>query len=120
MEYLKKTALDNGYTRGMQLWLPVLPETLYLEELSGYEPLFDGSGWKQPEGVWKLSAMAGLSDDPVNQAQLPMEVDFAEGGHHAVCGTVASGKSTFLQTVLYALTGRYSPDWLNIYGIDFS
>ena len=120
VEYLKKTALENGYTRGMQLWLPVLPETLYLEELSGYEPLFDGSGWKQPEGVWKLSAMAGLSDDPVNQAQLPMEVDFAEGGHHAVCGTVASGKSTFLQTVLYALTGRYSPDWLNIYGIDFS
>ena len=51
---------------------------------------------------------------------MPLVVDFAQNGHHAVCGTVVTGKSTFLQTVIYSLVHRYTPAQVNIYAIDFS
>lgn len=121
VRYIRAIAVKNGYDREMRLWLPVLPEKLYLKDLSGFEEqdYFQG-GWKGQEGVFELSALAGLFDDPFHQAQIPMNVDFASGGHCAVCGTVVSGKSTFLQTLLYSLSSRYSPEALQIYGADFS
>ena len=64
--------------------------------------------------------MVGLWDDPANQIQTPFILNFAQDGNHAVCGTSMSGKSTFLQTVVYSLIQRYSPDYLNLYILDFS
>lgn len=120
VEYLEKAAKENGYDYRMRLWLPVLPATLFLADLPGYEAGFDVSGYRKHSGKWNLSAFVGLCDDPVNQAQAPLSIDFSENGHHAVCGTVVSGKSTFLQTLLFSLVTKYSPDHLNIYALDFS
>lgn len=121
IEYLGKVAVKEGYTHQMQLWMPLLPEMMYLRELQGYEgSTFDGAGWRIPQGKWNLSVPVGLCDDPVNQAQMPLVVNFTEGGHLAVCGTIVSGKSSFLQTLLFGLINRYQPDWLNVYAIDFS
>lgn len=64
--------------------------------------------------------MTGIYDDPENQAQLPLSVDFANGGHLAVCGSVVTGKSTFLQTLIYSLAVKYSPNVVNFYILDFS
>ena len=36
VEYLGKVAKENGYTHNLQLWMPVLPQKLYLDELEGY------------------------------------------------------------------------------------
>ena len=74
----------------------------------------------EEETPWRLEAYIGLYDDPENQAQNPVLVDFAQDGHLAVCGTVVCGKSTFLQTLLYSLMNRYDPGHLNIYALDFS
>lgn len=121
IEYLGRVAEKEGYGRQMQLWLPPLPERLYLKELQGYTTgSYDGRDWQIPQGKWNLAVPVGLCDDPVNQAQMPLIINFTEGGHLAVCGIVASGKSSFLQTLCYALINRYRPDWLNIYAIDFS
>ncbi|MCD7887511.1 MAG: hypothetical protein LUG44_07835, partial [Clostridiales bacterium] len=54
-----------------------------------------------------------------NQMQFPLVVDFTKG-HLEVVGGVASGKSTFLQTLFYSLVSCYSPAEINLYGIDFS
>lgn len=120
VEYLAKLAQENGYNHNLQLWLPVLPTQLYLEDLDGYQKTaYRDHRWPKKQKDWSLNVYMGLCDDPVNQAQMPMIVDLAENGHHAVCGTVVSGKSTFLQTFVYSMICKYTPDEVNIYGIDF-
>lgn len=120
--YLKKLSEENGYNQKMRLWQPVLKEQIYLSEISGKSSASFQvqETWPEQAGKWQLNAYVGLYDDPANQAQNPYEISFSEGGHVAVCGMVASGKSTFLQTVLYSLIDRYSPDTVNIYCLDFS
>jgi len=121
VEYLAALAKQNGYVHNLQLWMPVLPTELYLKELEGYgRHSFDGTSWPEMGPQWNLEAIMGLYDDPVNQRQMPMTVDFANNGSHVVCGTVGSGRSTFLTTMLYALVERYTPEVLQVYGIDFS
>jgi S-DNA-T family DNA segregation ATPase FtsK/SpoIIIE len=69
---------------------------------------------------FRLSATVGFGDDPENQAQMDVGIDFASGGHHMVCGTVSTGKSTFLQTAVFSLCSHYTPEQLNVYALDFS
>lgn len=121
VQYLAETARREGYREPQKLWLPVLPAILLLEQLEGYgEGLFDGRSWPVYPDKWELTSMAGLCDNPMDQAQLPLILNFTENGHHAVCGIAMSGKSTFLQTVIYDLIHRYPPDYLNLYILDFS
>ncbi len=120
VEYLKQKAEDWGYHYHLKLWLPVLKEKIYLQELEGFRAFDWEKGWEVNQEKWELSAAAGMWDDPVNQAQMPLRISFSENGHHAVCGTVVSGKSTFVQTLLFSLANGYSPDYLHIYGLDFS
>ena len=121
VEYLGNVAKKEGYNHQFTLWLPVLPSKLYLDGIALYrENAFARGQWPEEKGKWTLEAVAGLCDDPVNQAQFPLVVDFAKNGHHAICGMVVTGKSTFLQTVIYSLVHRYTPAHVNIYAIDFS
>ena len=121
IDYLKQIAVENGYTRSVQLWLPVLPTRLYMNDLKNYEEKsLNDEAWQNAPNKWSLKVQVGLCDDPVNQAQMPLEIDLAETGHLAVCGLVASGKSTFLQSFIYQLVMHYSADYINIYAIDYS
>ncbi len=121
VKYLAKVAEKEGYNYNLQLWLPVLPEYLYLRELNLFNEFsFDGNRWPKDNGKWSLEAVVGLYDDPKNQSQLPVTVNLAENGHCAVIGMVVSGKSTWLQTFIYSLANRYSPDHVNFYMLDFS
>ncbi len=127
VEYLNTLAKKNGYVHDLKLWLPVLPDakteetTLYLGDLSGYsQNTFSGGKWPKTGKLWELEALVGLCDDPVNQAQMPLVVDFANNGHHAIVGRGESGKSTFLVTLIYSLVNRYAPNLFNFYAIDFS
>lgn len=122
VEYLEKLAKTNGFVHNLQLWLPVLPEILYLERLPSYkkEDYFDGSSWRDGKREWNIEVAMGLYDDPVNQRQGTLTVNLSQNGHHAVVGTVVSGKSTFLQTLVYGLINQYTPAEINIYAIDFS
>lgn len=121
VSYLAEVALREGYQKPQQLWLPVLPEQMYLMQLEGYSiGIFDGDQWPEYPERWELKTMIGLCDDPMRQAQMPLEINFTESGHHAVCGMAMSGKSTFLQSAVYSLIHRYSPEYLNIYLLDFS
>ncbi len=121
IEYLAKLAEENGYRQTGQLWLPVLPRQILLEDIKGSR--FSGgwgSGWKEMDSRFQLEVTVGLYDDPENQSQLPASVSLSENGHYAVIGSVVSGKSTFLQTFLYAMIQKYSPDAVHFYVLDFS
>lgn len=120
-EYLADVAQTNGYTHMLQLWMPVLPEFMTLTSIEGYRDFEMKDRIKNPdESQWSLSVIIGKGDDPENQSQMPISVDFANNGHHAICGTVSTGKSTFLQTTIYSLINKYTADEINIYILDFS
>lgn len=120
VKYLDNIAKTSGMENRQMLWMPVLPERISLDELPDYRKgRFENGSWSSHDG-FTLSSCIGLVDDPENQLQFPMTVDFAKKGHLLVMGSVTSGKSTFLQTVVYSLISTYSPEEVNIYAIDFS
>ncbi len=120
-EYLAQVALTNGYTREISLWMPVLPSFMLLTDIAGYkDQSFVKKDADTRSAKWTLSAIIGKGDDPENQNQMPISIDFGAGGHHAVCGTVSTGKSTLLQTTIFSLISKYSCEELNLYLIDFS
>ncbi|MBR2886443.1 MAG: type VII secretion protein EssC, partial [Clostridia bacterium] len=120
IEHVKDIANKYGYKKQAGLWLPMLPENLYLDTIDEFSKQRYMNGCWKAQTEWSLIAPVGMCDDPENQAQMPLCVDFSSGGHLAVCGNVTSGKSTFLQTLLYSLINLYSPEQLNVYAIDFS
>lgn len=121
ISHLEMVAERYHYGKSMLLWLPVLPEKLYLEELKGYqEGIYQNGAWQKHTGKWQMETFIGLYDDPAHQRQEPLKISFSEGGHLAVCGMVATGKSTFLQTFLYGMIHRYSPAELQFYVLDYS
>lgn len=120
-EYLAEVAVRNGYTHTLRLWMPVLPDTILLTDIEGYKDFeIEEKGQKGREKHWTLSTIVGKGDDPENQSQMPVVLDFAGNGHHVLCGTVSTGKSTFLQTAVYGLLNKYTSEELNLYLIDFS
>lgn len=120
-DYLGKVAQENGYQQQQQLWLPVLPDKIYLNSFDEYnESSFSNGGWKEAEDEWSLDFVLGKFDDPENQAQMPMVINLAKDGHIAICGNIVCGKSTMLQTMMFALVQKYTPGYINIYGLDFS
>lgn len=122
IEYLGVVAETEGYSKSPQLWLPVLSEEIVLDQLTEGEKHFEpGKGWPEKSKLdWSLSAVIGMYDDPEKQAQNPLTIDFVREGHLGVLGNVVSGKSTFMQTLVYSLMRNYSPSMLNFYLIDFS
>lgn len=120
-DYLAQIAKENGYTHELQLWMPVLPTNMYLDEFEEFNSKkYQNGHWPASEGEWNIEVVLGMYDDPQNQAQMPMKLNFTDGGHHAVCGMVVSGRSTALQSITYALINKYDPSYINIYAIDFS
>lgn len=120
IEYLAKVAIENGYTHDIQLWMPVLPEKLYMDEFEEFRNFaFDGSSWKNSRNG-KLEILIGKADDPENQNQMAVMYDFLAKGHLAIMGTIVTGRSTFAQTIVYSLIQRYTPEYVNLYLVDYS
>ncbi len=121
IEYLAEQAINNGYDRKLQLWMPVLKTQIYLSQFEEYQKSsFKNTGWKKQSKEWEIRFVIGQMDDPENQTQMPMIIDLEEDGNIAVCGSVVCGKSTMMQTMAYALIQKYSPEEINLYVIDFS
>ena len=121
VEYLGRMAPEHDCSCNLKLWMPVLPERLLLDNLMSREGEESSAmDWNRAMKKTTLRTAIGLIDDPQNQTQFPLVVDFLQGGHLAICGAVSSGKSTLMQTLVYGLTQCYTPDMLNIYAIDYS
>lgn len=117
VEYLKKVAKENGFENNVELWLPALSNNITLTEIEGYG---NEKGEEPGIGNWSIETIVGLCDDPVNQAQYPLNINISRDGHHVICGTVVSGKSTFMQTLIFSLISKYTAEYINIYALDFS
>ena len=115
---IKRTAHRQKLVPCRPLWLPPLPDRITLAELKENEAEISESGSKEENP--DLRTPVGLLDDPAHQRQLPLEVNFTEKGHMAVCGGAFCGKSTFLHTMISGLLQNFSEDRLQVLILDFS
>ena len=101
---------DNIEVR--QLWKPAVSEELTYEDTLKELP--------SAEPGETVETVVGMVDDPENQTQFPLSIDLQNCGNMLILGESGCGKSTFLQTMLYDLTGRYSPEKVQYYIVDCS
>lgn len=114
IEYLAKIFKENNYKPVKPLWLEPLAERIEWKRLKA-------GGSEKPLKENGLSTVAvGLVDHPNNQEQFVLQYNLESMGNTLIIGLPGSGKSTFLQTLLYALLSTNTPDKLQIYGIDYS
>ena len=113
VQYIKKVAKESKAGESKKLWLPLLPETILLETVEKLQRE------NISRGIKELVAIAGLCDDPEEQRQFPFVTDFTKDGHCCVIGTVSSGKSSVLQSMVWSLLRNYNADSLHLYLLDF-
>lgn len=89
-----------------QLWMDPLPASISIKELMQRN---------DPNDI-----IMGMIDDPENQSQFPLKVELNKNQNIFVVGGNRSGKSSILETFLYTLTKKYSPEEINYYIIDYS
>ena len=99
-----------------KLWLPPLPAQLLLEKECGVSTKFDSSAWDK-EGYAPVPC--GIVDDVEQQCQYPYAVDFIKQGHLAIYGASGTGKTTLIQTILFALSMKHSPEQFHTFVLDF-
>ena len=101
---------EDGFAK--QLWLPPIPAKIYTDKLTGKYSCIK-------EKLPKLVAVVGEFDDPENQKQDILTIDFEKNGNVALYGTTGSGKGQFFISTLYSLLKDYSSTELNVYILDF-
>ena len=103
---LTRVAKEQGI-EPKALWLPPLAEQIDIASLKE----------AQPEA---LRVCAGVLDDPAKQAQHLLQLDLAACGNLLVLGGAGSGKTTFVQSLLYSLAKSCTPEQVNFYILDYS
>ncbi|MEU6280440.1 type VII secretion protein EccCa [Streptomyces sp. NPDC047028] len=101
-----------------RIWLPPLPAALSLDAAAGpVEASADGLRLARTPG--RLRVPLGVLDDPARQWQGPWVHDLnTAGGHTAVIGGPASGKTTLLRTLTLSLALTHTPRDVAVYGLD--
>lgn len=116
IHYIYETAKENEFAQAKQLWMPELPETISIDEIAS-KSTEKALGSEITE---KSKFLIGLCDDPENQSQFPVSYCPVQQGHLAICGGPATGKSTFLQTILWQLCTLYEPERMQFLLADIS
>ena len=92
-----------------KLWLDKIPAEIFVTNLVRKYAFMAKS--------WEIKAVIGELDDPNNQRQDLLLLDFNEGGNTLIYGV--SGKEIMLSSIIYSLIINHSSDEINIYIIDF-
>lgn len=66
-----------------------------------------------------LIATVGRIDNPSDQEQYNLDINFNQDGHLLVYGAPSSGKTTLLKTIIMSLALKYEPDYVHFYILDF-
>ena len=114
---MKKLAESEGLER-IRLWIDPLKNVIMLSPLEDRAGGFNGKEWV-PCLDW-LEPRIGMYDEPEKQRQDVLEANLGKYGHLLLYGAPGTGKTTFIQTLVYSMAKRYSPDCFHMYIMDFS
>ena len=114
VQHIAQYCTEHKIPSATKIWTEALPDRVSLFDLM--DQGFDGQKW--PETTATVPVV-GLVDDPNNQRQYPMTLDFAKSGHTIIYGSPVTGKTTFLQTLIVSMAMSRKPDDVSIYAIDF-
>ncbi|MEK3713913.1 type VII secretion protein EssC [Paenibacillus sp. FSL R7-0333] len=117
VQHIAELSAKESIGEAFQLWLPPLPETLALSEVLDQERIWNGQRWQEPRD--QLVASVGRVDNPSDQEQYNLEINFNLNGHLLVYGAPSSGKTTLLKTMIMSLAMKYDPEYVNFYILDF-
>jgi S-DNA-T family DNA segregation ATPase FtsK/SpoIIIE len=92
-------------------WLPPLPETVVLDELTVDDALAGRPGRVPP-------LVYGLLDLPGEQRREPLALDLDRSTHLLVVGSPRTGRTTALRTLAGAVARAASPDDVHVYALD--
>lgn len=110
-DYLIDIAKDEHVTI-KPLWLEPLSQRMYLSEI-------EHRHGKLKRSPFSLSVRMGEFDDPQNQHQGPMDFSLSDDGNLLLFGMTGSGKTHFINTLLYSLITQQTPEEVSIYALDF-
>ena len=114
VEAIRQANRQAGIPPQRSAWLPPLPETLLLSDLTAPdEPSREAL---MPGGLTPV--IYGLSDFPAEQAQRVAAIDFPSFGHMLAIGASGSGKSQLLRTIAGSIAVTHSCADVHIYVID--
>lgn len=94
-----------------RLWIDPLPKEISLKKL------LDEASASEKENI---TIPAGVIDDPENQTQYLFQADLTNCKNYLIVGSSQTGKTTFLETLLYGTLCRYSPEDVSFYILDYS
>lgn len=115
VNYIADAAKRQGIKKLQGPVLPELTETVSLTQLE-YPMAFDGEQWRESK-KW-MSLPIGIYDIPEQQQQGIQSLDLAEVGNTGIYGSAFTGKTTLLKTILLSVGLNYTPDEVQLYGID--
>ncbi|TCK90650.1 S-DNA-T family DNA segregation ATPase FtsK/SpoIIIE [Natranaerovirga hydrolytica] len=112
VDHIKLSAENNKIEALDGPWLPPLKDIIY------FDTLFEKPG-KKDKNKSILSIPIGILDDPRQQRQEPLEIDFSKECNLFIYGSPGTGKTYLLKTICLSLAHVYTPLEVNIYIMDF-
>ena len=110
-EYLRGIA-DEENIKIKPLWLEPIPASILLDNIK--------TKYSTTSDKFRLNPVIGEYDDPARQRQCVLRLPLSEEGNAVVYGTAGSGKTSFLNTMVYSLIQEHTPEEVSIYILDFA
>ena len=108
LKYICETAKAKNVV-AEKLWLDKIPDEIFVNNLINkyaFRPV-----------KWDIKPIVGEYDDPSNQRQDLLTIDFNNSGNTLIYGV--EGKDIMLSSIIYSLIITHGPDEINFYIIDF-
>ena len=110
-DYLCSIADEEGI-KIKPLWLEPIPAFILLDEIN--------RKYSSTNEKYVLEPTIGEYDDPIHQRQCLLKLPLSREGNAVVYGVAGSGKTTFLNGMIYSLINEHTPEEVNIYILDFA
>lgn len=110
-EYLGSIAAGEGI-KIKPLWLDPIPARILLEQVK--------KKYAAVSERFVLNPVIGEYDDPAHQRQCVLRLPLSREGNTVIYGVAGSGKTTFLNAVIYSLLHEHTPEEVNLYILDFA
>lgn len=111
-DYLEEIAREEGI-RIRPLWLEPIPAVILLDQA---REKYRESGTKP----FVLNPVIGEYDDPARQQQHLLRMPLSEEGNAVVYGVAGSGKTSFLNAMIWSLIHEHTPEEVSLYLLDFA